>query len=111
MASPIITQSPRPTRHHRNRDKNQQIPLNSHDQLQERLQDLKSSLFASTTDTDNVYSTEHSADPSPRLLPVLPPTLTREQFLQQNPDYLRDVTSIGERNEDDVLGNNILSNL
>ena len=79
------------------------------DQIQERLEDYKSSLFAAqistTEDTDNVYSTEHSADPSPRRLPALPYSLTRDQYLQ-HPDNLtvqRDITAtVSERDEGEI---------
>ena len=83
--------------------------------LQGRLEDFRSELLtfqlSATDDTDNIYSTEHSADPSPRRLPELPTILTREQFLHQNPDTItsyHDVAaSTSERDEDEASGMSI----
>ena len=102
--------SPRPSPGKKGRDHREQ----QREHIQGRLEDIKTSLLATqvstTDDTDNVYSTEHSAEPSPRPLPVLPYpySLTREQFLHQNPDNLtayRDIAApTSERDEDDVAG-------
>ena len=74
-----------------------------------RLEEMKAYMKASTTDdTDNVYSTEHSADPSPRRLPELPSILSREEFLHLNPDNIPPNDDIGattsERDEEEVSG-------
>ena len=65
--------------------------------LQGRLEEMKAYMNrASTTDdTDNVYSTEHSADPSPRLLPELPSIFTRDEFLHLNSDNIPPYHDIG----------------
>ena len=62
---------------------------------------------ASTTDdTDNLYSTEHSTDPSPRRLPELP--YTREQLPYLNRDiaipYHDALPSTIEKDDEETAG-------
>ena len=80
-----------------------------HSQMQNRHEYYKTILQASTTeDTDNFYSTEHSADPSPRHMAELPYLQKRGKLLNINTDIaipINEATaSVSERDDDDASG-------
>ena len=83
--------------------------------LMRHKQSLLLAQASTTDDTDNLYSTEHSTDPSPRRLPELP--YTREQLPYLNRDiaipYQDVLPSASEKDDEDTTGkiNHILYKL